>query len=352
LEFCLSDQTQYRVAVLIVGFRNPEDICGCLKALSCATTEPSFDIFICENGGSESFHKLCLALADPQGPCTALSGDPGYSLISPSGRLVDIRCLALKGRTSRVWLGRATQNLGYAGGVNVWIDRLLSIPDWEGIWILNPDAKPEPGALDALVKRAIMGNKGMVGSTIVPFDGRNYVQCRGGHHWRKLITLFSTIGLKESVNAAIDLQSIEAALDCVSGASMYVTRSCLEIIGPMNEQFFLYYEDADWSMRARAHGLGYASDSIVAHKGGTTIGSAGRRADRSRLSVYLESRNRIHFVRTHWRRSLPLANFVGFLYALEYLFVGSPRNFKAALDGLFAGIRGETGLPPNSITNR
>jgi hypothetical protein len=33
------------------------------------------------------------------------------------------------------------------------------------------------------------------------------------------------------------------------------------------------------------------------------------------------------------------------LYALEYLFVGSPQNFKAALMGLIAGIKGETGQP-------
>jgi N-acetylglucosaminyl-diphospho-decaprenol L-rhamnosyltransferase len=346
----VSEQAQCRVAVLIVGFRNPEDVCACLKALSRATVEPSFDIFICENGGNESFHKLCLALADPQGPCVTISGDLAHSPISPSARLVDVRCLALKGRISRVWLGRATQNLGYAGGINVWIDRLLPIPGWEGIWILNPDAVPEPDALEALVKRAISGNKGMVGSTIMSSDGRNYVQCRGGHHWRNLLTLFGTIGLNEPVNATINLQSIEAALDCVSGASMYVTRACLETIGRMDERFFLYYEDADWSMRAKGHGLGYASDSIVRHKGGTTIGSAGHRADRSRLSVFLESRNRIHFVRIHWRRFLLLANFVGFLDALKYLFVGSPENFKAALDGLLAGIKGETGLPPISIT--
>ena len=345
----MSNQTtRWRVAVLIVGFRNPEDVCGCLRALSHATAEPSFDIFICENGGSESFYTLASALAGPQGPCLSGPVDPPYSLF-PSERLVDLKCFALKGRSARVWLGLATQNLGYAGGLNVWIDRLLTISSWEGIWILNPDAEPEPRALSALVKHAMVGKKGMVGSTIVPFDSRKYVQCRGGHHWRSLMTLFATIGLNEPVDAAINLQSIEAALDCISGASMYVTRACLETIGLMDERFFLYYEDADWSMRAKGHGLGYASDSIVRHRGGTTIGSAVHRAARSRLSVYLESRNRIHFVRIHWRRFLLLANFVGFLDALKYFFVGSPENSKAALAGLLAGIKSETGLPLISL---
>jgi GT2 family glycosyltransferase len=199
--------------------------------------------------------------------------------------------------------------------------------------------------LRALVERAVAGNKGMVGSTIVPSVNRNFVHCRAGHRWRKLRTNLALIGLGEPVNGPIDLQAIEAALDCIAGGSMYVTRACLEKIGPMDERFFLFYEDADWSIRAKKHGLGYARDSIVPHTGGTTIGSAGGRAERSRLSVYLESRNHLHFVRMHWHRYLPFAIFMGFLYATAYLFALSPRNFKAAVEGLVAGMKGETGLP-------
>jgi len=36
---------------------------------------------------------------------------------------------------------------------------------------------------------------------------------------------------------------------------------------------------------------------------------------------------------------------MGFLYATAYLFALSPRNFKAAVEGLVAGMKGETGLP-------
>jgi N-acetylglucosaminyl-diphospho-decaprenol L-rhamnosyltransferase len=345
----VSYQNRFRVAVLIVGFRNHQDVQTCLTALSRLSAEPSFDIFFCENGGDASFYELCEVLVRPQGPCTTISDDLPNSLVFPSGRLVDVKCLALKGRPSRVWIGCANQNLGYAGGINVWIERLLPIPDWEGIWILNPDTEPEARALEALVERSIAGNKGMVGSTILPSNG-NYVHCRGGHRWRKLRTSLALIGLGESVNAPIDLQAIEAALDSIAGGSMYVTRACLEKIGPMDERFFLFYEDADWSLRAKGLGLGYAPDSIVPHRGGTTIGSARLRAQRSQLSVYLESRNRIHFVRMHWRGFLPLAIFLGFVSAAEYLLALSPKNFKTALDGLFAGMKGETGLPPSSIT--
>jgi N-acetylglucosaminyl-diphospho-decaprenol L-rhamnosyltransferase len=355
LEPHVNDQDAFRVAILVVSFRNPKDVCACLAALSCSSVEPRFDVFVCENGGSESFSELCLALTSPAGPCTAtVSNDPAHLCISSSDQIVNVTCLALKGRPSRVWIGCAKQNLGYAGGNNAWINRLLPIKTWEGIWILNPDAEPEPHALKALVERSITGGKGIVGSTILPSNDQNVVHCRGGHQWLKFKTNFTIIGCGELVDDPIDLPAIESGLDCISGASMYVTRDCLEKIGLMDERFFLYYEDADWTMRAKKLGLvGYARDSIVRHAGGTTIGGARLRAQRSWLSVYLESRNRIHFVRLYWRRFLPLAYVIGFAYAMAFLFARSPKNFKAALDGLRAGMRGETGWPkivedPNS----
>lgn len=337
------------MAILIVGFRNPLDIKACLAALAMAKPDPSFSVFVCENGGVESFEELCAMLVAPQGPCDPASDQTLNLLSAPSDRLVDVQCLALKGRPSRVWIGHASKNLGYAGGINAWIERLLRLPVWQGLWILNPDAEPQPSALEALVQRAAKGNKGMVGSTIVPLLDQNYVHCRAGHRWRKLFTNLGSLGRGEPVEGRIDLHATEAELDCVSGASMYVTRACLEEIGPMDERFFLYYEDADWSFRAKRHGLGYASESLVPHKGGTTIGSAGRRGKRSRLSVYLESRNRIIFVRMHIRRYLPLAALMGFLFALEYLLVGSLQNFSAALSGLVAGLKNQTGSPANFL---
>jgi hypothetical protein len=184
----------------------------------------------------------------------------------------------------------------------------------------------------------------MVGSTIVTPDRPNYVYCRAGHRWRKLRTSLALLGHGQRITAPIDLHAIEATLDSISGASMYVTRACVKDIGLMDERFFLYYEDADWSARAQKHGLGYAPDSIVPHRGGTTIGSAQLRAQRSRLSVYLESRNHLHFVRIHWFRYLPLALMFGCLHAALFL-RGSLTNARAAVAGMLAAIKGETGQP-------
>lgn len=256
----------------------------------------------------------------PLGPCHEFQDPVSPSHIPPSENLPELRYLNLRQRSSSVWVARATHNLGYAGAINAAIDRLRILSSWDGLWILNPDTRPAPRALAELVGRAKNGAKGMVGSTIVQAGAENIIRCRGGHRWVPLTGRAVTLGLNDRIGAPVDVSKVEADLDCISGASMFVTRACLEQIGPMDERFFLYYEDIDWGVRAKRLGLGYAVASVVAHSGGTTLGSPSvRRTDRTWLAIYLENRNRIHFTRKVYPLWLPLTYFVSVLHGLRYL---------------------------------
>jgi N-acetylglucosaminyl-diphospho-decaprenol L-rhamnosyltransferase len=101
----------------------------------------------------------------------------------------------------------------------------------------------------------------------------------------------------------------------------------------------------DWGLKAKSLGLGYASASIVAHKRGTTTGSSSRSGSLSRLSVYLQHRNAIHFVRKHFPWTLPLRVCVSLLYAFRFLLRQAPQSSLATLEGIVAGLKGETGQP-------
>ena len=81
-----------------------------------------------------------------------------------------------------MWIGCATGNLGYAGGINAWLHQLQSLSDWKGVWVLNPDTEPEAYALAALVERAETGRKGMVSTTILDVERPDEVRYRGGLH--------------------------------------------------------------------------------------------------------------------------------------------------------------------------
>ena len=332
------------VAIIIVGFRNALDIKACLSALSISSLTPDFDVFVSENGGQLSYQHLLELLIDPQGPCNLTErGDVSQKL--EGNQFVDVRLLEFKARSSRVFIGCSPDNLGYAGGINIWLQTLLNIDGWKGVWILNPDTEPASTALNALVERADKGNKAMVGSTILEAGSTDSIRFRGGLHWQTFATRATAVGLQARVGDPFDLRAIEKNLDAPSGASTYVTRRCVEQIGLMDDRYFLFFEDLDWGRRAKKLGLGYASDSIVAHRRGTTTGSANTLREVSRLSVYLEHRNAIHFVRKFVPWTMPIRLLVSLLYALRFLVCGAPGNCIATLNGLFAGLRGEIGQP-------
>jgi len=327
------------VAILIVGFRNSADVKGCLTALSRASATPTFDVFICENGGTQAYQRLLDDLLDAHGPCQRADGHA-----ASSASFADVQRLRFRDRASSVWVGCATDNLGYAGGINAWLPQLSSLPGWKGIWILNPDTEPDALALAALVECAEAGRKGMVGSTILDTE-TDEIRCRGGLHWQRFSTRTIAIGLGQRSEFPFDPSAIEAAMDSPSGASMYVTKQCLEKVGPMDESYFLFFEDLDWGVRAKGCGLGYASKSIVRHARGTTTGTAKSAATIPQFSVYLEHRNGIRFVRKHFPWTLPVRIAVSLLYAVRFLLGGAPNNFRATIAGVFAGLRGEAGRP-------
>jgi len=339
------------VCVLIVGYDNPDDVFRCLTALSRAAASPSFHIFICENGGRDAYQRLIRRLVDDSACCIE-SADAGCEP-APSPFLAVSR-LSLAGGRAKVTIGCANDNLGYAGGVNAWLRKLLDREGWNGVWILNPDAEPAPDALRQLVARADVGGKAMVGSTILESGSTTFVRFRGGIHWQKLFARGVAIGLGAKLDCPVDLEAIEGQMDGPSGASMYVTRRCIEQIGLMDESYFLFFEDLDWGTRAKTLGLGlgYASASITAHKRGTTTGSAGRAASLSKLAVYLEHRNAIHFVRRYHFWTLPIRLLYSLAQALRFLFAGAYINSFAVLQGVVAGLAGETGRPKSHMPAR
>ena len=65
----------------------------------------------------------------------------------------------------------------------------------------------------------------------------------------------------------------------VTGGAFAVRAAVLDAVGPLDERFFLYYEDVEWCLRARRAGWGFAlvPDSVVDHAGSATTGQLGDR---------------------------------------------------------------------------
>ena len=285
-----------RVAIVIIGYRTPGDIRDCLISLGSIGGTTTFAVVICENGGPDAFDALEATLVEPGGPC---AGEPEL-IAGETGSFLRVHRRRLEPGGQVVVVADASENLGYAGGVNACIRMVADEKEWRGIWILNPDTTAEPAALTELLDCAAQRGKGMVGSRLMHVDNSAVVGLRG-LRWRKLFATTVGVDTHAPVLPPPDPDDVEGRIDAPSGASFYVTRDCVERIGPMDERYFLYFEDLDWGLRAKIScGVGYAYKSVVRHVGGRSTGSAVARAARSPLSTYLEYRNRFIFVRRHY----------------------------------------------------
>jgi N-acetylglucosaminyl-diphospho-decaprenol L-rhamnosyltransferase len=303
------------VAVGIVGFDNVSDIVHCLGELA-HSTHRDFEVLVCENGGAEAGERLCAAL--PQ----ALPG----------------------GQPVRVVI--ASENLGYAGGVNLC---LAETPDADAWWVLNPDTHPDPAAMAAKVARLEVGDCDAVGCTLNLPNGM--VQSHGGS-WDAWLARGTSIGHSSPQALRPDPADIERRQNYLNGAAMLISRRFLEAVGPMREEYFLYCEEVEWCLRALRQGmrLGFAPDAFVLHYQGTTTGNPPDIRQRGRTPVYLNERNKILMTRDLYPARLPVVVAAAFL--VIFVRFGRRRAWRQlgyALAGWAAGLRGERG-PPSWIS--
>jgi GT2 family glycosyltransferase len=328
--------TAPHVVIAIVATDEAKNIVGCLGSLS-GLTYREFSVVICENGGQDAFDRDVAEMAKVPGMVEAdAEGDA-----RPGG--VEGRRFHLGPDRRVVTVLRSRENRGYSGGVNFCI--VAAGTAWDFIWVLNPDTFPEAEALGALVRRQAEGGYGMVGSKLVFLaDGR--VQLWGGLKYWPLFGRSRSLGHGQAANVTPDIREVEAALEIISGASMFVSKDYIETVGVMDEDFFVYYEDTEWSLRRGNFKFGYAHDSVIHHVAGSTSGSAGPRSKRSRFSVYLSERNRVMIARKRYPAAWPLFAAVALLQTLEHLVrFRSWRSFKIGVTGWWAGVSGETGMP-------
>lgn len=146
-----------------------------------------------------------------------------------------------------------TENTGYPKGVNLGIHQSKG----EYILVLNPDIVIMENTLDKLVefieKRPDIG---LMGPQLLNFDGS--IQNSYFHYYTPLtiaarrIPLGKIWPLKKTLKYFMmtdsDHNKIQAP-DWIMGSAMFTSRMALEKVGLMDERFFMYFEDVDWSRR-------------------------------------------------------------------------------------------------------
>jgi len=171
-----------------------------------------------------------------------------------------------------------TDNKGLAAGWN----RGLAATDAELVLVLNADAWPTPGSLEALVAAAGRHPRAaVVAPRLLNPDGTLQRSVRGfPTPWRiatEYLYLRKLGPRTRALNAfygAGFAHDEERAVDWVMGACMLVRRAALAEVGPFDERFFLFSEEVDWLRRARDRGWTcmFTPTAECVHVGGASHG--------------------------------------------------------------------------------
>ncbi len=142
-----------------------------------------------------------------------------------------------------------SENLGYAGNNNIGIGVAVKRgADW--VFVLNYDTILDPACLTNLVKSG-KGHPeiGIVGPLVYHHDEPNVIQSAGGmlgKYWQS-----SHLG-KDQLDQGqfTSLQHV----DWISGCAILVRRTLIEQVGMLDQNYFLYWEETEWCIRAAKAG--------------------------------------------------------------------------------------------------
>jgi GT2 family glycosyltransferase len=157
----------------------------------------------------------------------------------------------------------AGANSGFAAGCN----RGAAAAGGELLVFLNPDAVPQPGWRDAIELPLTDGRDWAAWQALVTAEGGRALNTRGGViHF----TGIAWAGGAGRVLAELPASEPVALEDpgFVSGACLAIRRATYLELGGMPEEFFLYQEDVDLSLRLRLRGgrLGVEPAARVDHE--------------------------------------------------------------------------------------
>jgi N-acetylglucosaminyl-diphospho-decaprenol L-rhamnosyltransferase len=218
----------------------------------------------------------------------------------------------------------APRNGGFAYGNNLGFERAYRHADGPPAYLhmVNPDTVLHRGAIGALVRfLEDHPGAGIAGSSFENADGSAWpiafrFPCLLGELATGLDFGPATRLLRPWVSAR-QMSPVPQPTDWVSGASMMVRRAVLESVGGLDENYFLYFEETDFCLRALRAGFPtwYVPASRVMHIAAQSTKVLERNIAPRRMPGYWFESRRRYFMARH-----------GVAYAIAVDFIALPAH--------------------------
>lgn len=232
-----------KVFIILLNYKGYEDTMACIKSLRKVEYE-NYNVVIVDN----------------------FSNDGSYEKL----KVENPECIVLQ----------ADENKGFSAGNNIGI-RYAMEHGADYVMLLNNDTEVKSDFLKKMIEAS--DDDTVVTPSIYFYsepneiwyaDGRiNYSRC--------------------TVSNGNDRES--KYCNYASGCCLLMPRKIIEKVGYWAEEYFMYYEDMDYSIRILQNGfkIFYNKDAVVYHKVGRTAGI------KSKLSIYYNVRNRLYIIKKY-----------------------------------------------------
>ncbi|KRO27626.1 glycosyltransferase family 2 protein [Lactiplantibacillus fabifermentans] len=220
-------------------------------------------------------------------------------------------------------------NMGGAGGFSAGLKLASQRTNCDYFWIMDDDTIPHPDCLESLLKHAddLHNRFGFLASNVRWKDGTPTNLPMIGTDWSTKVA-----------NGLIELQT-------GSFVSLLVQRRAVHQVGLPYKQFFIWDDDAEYTMRLGRLNPGYmCADALVTHKSAAKGVATGVVKDvPERISRYFYLYRNDLFIQKHYNSHAKVVRTVlhDLTDALRCLLFAKDRRFQrfsVVLKGLFAGL--------------
>ncbi len=277
------------LSIVLVAFNSRKHLLACLKSLYTTPPTLDFEVIVIDNGSDDGTQE---ALAER----------------FPEARLIE-----------------SGHNAGYTGGNN------LGYRNSSGrhLLFLNPDTLVTGAALEQMVSCADSdGHCGAVGPKVLNADGSLQRSCYPAARLSTVITSvffldyipgFETLtGIKPNYHP--EDYAREMNVDVACGCCLLVPRRILDEVGPFDDVYWMYGEEADLCERIRTHGYAvrYAPSASIVHFGGATT-----QDHALPWRIHVERNRRLFFAKHRGRAALMVFRGVLLLDTLRRIVTGT-----------------------------
>lgn len=252
------------VAIIIVNWNSYEVTSQCLESLKTIIYN-NYEIIVVDNGSSDH------------------SGD------------------TLKKSFPEITLLKNDVNEGFTGGNNRGIHYALN-KEFNYLLLLNNDTVVTNDFLTVLINSIESSPKVGAVQPKIMFNRERDVIWSAGGTLNNFLFLTKTRGENE-----IDRGQYNARWnpEWITGCCFLVRTTVIREIGPLDEKFFIYFEDSDWSLKIRQAGfqLLYEPQSVIYHEVGMSNKNRKNHNEGniSPFSHYVNVRNHLYMVRRYAR---------------------------------------------------